>query len=122
MKGISKILIADDSDFMRLIIRNILNKEGITEIYDAIDGNEAIKKYVENNPDIVIMDLVMPNKSGLEAIDEIRKHDPNAKVIIVTALKKQSDFDEKKYDVSAYINKPFEHEELIRAVKDNINR
>ena len=117
-----KILIADDSEFMRNIIRNILIKQGINEIYDAKDGVECVKKYNENKPDLIFLDIMMPNKSGLEALKEIKKQDPQAKVVIISSLQKQKDFDEKKFGVSGYISKPFEEQDIIKAIKNNTNK
>lgn len=117
-----KILIADDSEFMRNMVRHILLNQGLYEIYEASDGIECVKKYKENKPDLVLMDIMMPNKTGIEALKEIKNYDSNAKIIIVTALQKQNDFDEKKFGICAYINKPFDNEVMIEAVNDALDK
>ena len=115
-----KILIVDDSEFMRNLIKNIIIKEGIKGVYEAADGIEAVKKYKENKPDLVFMDIMMPNKSGLEAIKEIKNQDPTAKIIIITSLREQKAYDEtENLGVNGYIVKPFIKDEIIKAIKEN---
>ncbi|MCK5289133.1 MAG: response regulator [Candidatus Omnitrophica bacterium] len=84
-----KILIVDDSPFMRRMLRDILEKEGYEVCGEAQNGKEAIDKYQELKPDIVTMDIVMPlvdNIDGIAAVREIIKIDPNAKQIICSAM------------------------------------
>ena len=115
-----RILIADDSAFMRNLIKSILTQAGINDIYEAADGNEAVKKYSENKPDMVFMDIMMPNKSGVEALKEIKTQDPTAKVIMVTSLREQKEYDEiTKFGIRGYIVKPFIKEDIINAIKEN---
>lgn len=116
-----KILIVDDSIFMRNIIKNIILNNGMYKIFEAADGVECLKKYTEHKPDLVFLDIMMPNKTGIEALKEIKKHDHKAKIVIVTTLQIQKDFDEIKYGVTGHINKPFEKEDIIKALKDNLN-
>lgn len=85
----TKVMIVDDSLFMRNHFAKLLSKNGY-EIITAGDGEEAIQVYGEQKPDVVLMDITMPRKTGLQAIDEIRESDPLAKIIVVTALDQRS--------------------------------
>lgn len=80
------LLIADDSLFMRTWLRNMLDNSMFQVITEARDGNEAIKKYKEFNPDIVLLDIIMPKVNGLTALKEIQQYDPKAKVIMCSAM------------------------------------
>ena len=77
-----RILVVDDAAFMRMMLSNILVKQGFIIAGEACDGNDAVAKYIELKPDIVTLDITMPNMDGLQAIKELKKIDPNAKVIM----------------------------------------
>jgi two-component system chemotaxis response regulator CheY len=77
-----RILIVDDTAFMRTTLKNIVESEGSHELYEAEDGFEAVKKYKIHRPDMVIMDISMPLMDGIEAVQHIRKFDPQADIII----------------------------------------
>jgi len=81
-----KILITDDVKLMRDIIQNALNEFGHFDILVAHNGNEAVELYKKHKPDLVTMDIVMEEKNGLEATQEITAFDPHAKIIIITSL------------------------------------
>ncbi|MFD2442589.1 response regulator [Bacillus sp. CGMCC 1.16607] len=80
------VLIADDSRFLRNLIKNILFKEGYELFIEASDGAYAVSLYKERNPDIVLLDLTMPNLNGIDALKRIIEFDPEAKVIICSAM------------------------------------
>jgi two-component system chemotaxis response regulator CheY len=82
------VLVVDDAAFMRMMIRDILAREGYV-IHEAVNGRDAVEKYLEIKPDIVTMDITMPEMSGLEALRLIREQDPGARVLVVSAMGQQ---------------------------------
>ncbi len=86
-----KILIVDDAAFMRHSLRSIIDKAGTFEVIgEAENGQMAIKKYKELGPDIVTMDITMPEMDGIQALKEIKKIDPNATIIMISAMGQES--------------------------------
>lgn len=82
----AKVMIVDDAAFMRVAIRNILVKNEFEVVADAENGAVAVEKYKEFKPDVVTMDITMPEMNGLDALKAIKAYDPNAKVVMVSAL------------------------------------
>jgi len=115
-----RVLIADDSEFMRNLLREIL--EGDFEIVgEAENGVEAVDLYNEHTPDIVMMDIVMPIRSGIEATDEITDENPDAKVIMCTSVGQEEKMKEAiKAGASGYITKPFQKPNVLEAINDVI--
>jgi two-component system, chemotaxis family, chemotaxis protein CheY len=85
-----RVLIVDDAAFMRISLRNILEKNGFEVIGEASNGLEAVDKYKTLKPDIVTMDITMPDMDGVEALTEIRKLDSSAKIVMISALGQES--------------------------------
>jgi two-component system chemotaxis response regulator CheY len=85
----AKIMIVDDAMFMRLMLRNIIVDMGFEEIFEAANGLEAIQIYKEQRPDIVTMDITMPDMDGYTAVTEIIKHYPDARIIMCSAVGQQ---------------------------------
>ncbi len=85
-----KVLICDDSILVRKKLTDILKSAGITAIFEAVNGVQAVEQYKSNNPDITFMDIVMPEKTGLEALEEIKAFDSNAKVVMASTIGTQS--------------------------------
>ena len=85
-----KVLIVDDAAFMRKMLGDILKKNGYEIIGEAQNGNEAVEKYKELQPDIVTMDITMPEKDGIEALIEIMTEFPNANIVMCSAMGQQS--------------------------------
>lgn len=113
-----KILLADDAAFMRMMIKSALAKAGYTEICEASDGAEAVKVYQAEKPDLVFMDITMPNMNGLEALKEIRNVDPNAAVVMCSAMGQESMvIDAIKSGARDFIVKPFKPERIIETAQ-----
>ena len=80
------ILISDDAAFMRMMLKDIMKRIGYSEVYEAENGKKAIEKYIEFKPDLVFMDITMPEMDGIEALKRIIAHDKNAAVIMCAAI------------------------------------
>ena len=112
-----KIMLVDDAAFMRMMVKNALTKSGYDNIIEAQDGAEAVKKYDEENPDMVIMDITMPNMDGLQALKKIRENDPNAKIVMCTAMGQEGMVvDAIKSGAKDFIVKPFNAERIVQTV------
>ncbi len=110
-----RVLIIDDAAFMRLAIRRMLEKHGFEIVGEAENGNVGIKKYLELMPEIVTMDITMPELGGIEALKAILQHDPKAKVIIVSAMGQEEMVREAvMYGAKTFIVKPIIEEHLVR--------
>ena len=84
------ILICDDAAFMRMMIKDILTKNGYTVIGEAENGLRAVEKYNELNPDLVLMDITMPEMDGIQALKKIKENDSSASVIMCSAMGQQA--------------------------------
>lgn len=113
-----KILIVDDAAFMRMMIRDTLKKNGYEDIIEASDGEIAVESYKTENPDLVIMDITMPNKNGLEALKEIREFDTNAKIVMCSAMGQESMVVEAiRNGARDFIVKPFKADRVLKTVQ-----
>ena len=113
-----KVLIVDDSAFMRKILSNIISKETNLDIIEAIDGEEAITAYKSKKPEIVLLDIIMENKDGIEALKEIIKIDKKAKVIMVSAVGQEQMVREAlKCGARDFIVKPFDSKKVADTIK-----
>ncbi|WP_369900277.1 response regulator [Bacillus manliponensis] len=113
-----KILVVDDAMFMRTMIKNLLKSSSDFEVIgEAENGLEAIEKYKELKPDIVTLDITMPEMDGLEALKEIIGIDANAKVVICSAMGQQGMvLDAIKSGAKDFIVKPFQADRVIEAL------
>lgn len=112
-----RVLIVDDASFMRMSIKNMLANYDFEVVGEAENGVMAIEKYKELQPDIVTMDITMPEMDGLEALREIKKIDPGASVVMVSALGQEARMKEAIiYGAKGFIVKPFKEEMLISAI------
>lgn len=112
------ILIVDDASFMRMMIKDILSKNGFTILGEAENGLKAIEKYKELNPDLVIMDITMPEMDGIQAVKEIKKINNNAKIIMCSAMGQQAMVIEAiQAGAKDFIVKPFQADRVVEAVK-----
>lgn len=109
-----RLLVVDDAFLMRKMIRDVAAEAGWQVAGEAKNGLEAIALYDELRPDLVTMDVVMPRMGGLEALCQIRQRDPNAQVVMVTALdQKQTLMESIRHGAIDFIVKPFERERII---------
>ena len=114
----AEVLIVDDAAFMRLTIRQMLESHGHSVAAEASNGLEAVWRYKEVKPDVVILDLTMPEMNGLDALDHIREHDPKAKVIVCTAMGQHTMVAQAiEKGAKDFIVKPFEVGRLIAAIE-----
>ena len=112
------ILICDDAAFMRMMIKDILTKNGYNVAGEAENGMKAVEKFKEVNPDLVLMDITMPEMDGIQALKEIQKLDGGAKVIMCSAMGQQAMVIESiQAGAKDFIVKPFQAERVIEAVK-----
>ena len=114
----AKILIVDDSKTSRKFLRNMLEEANHEIVAEAVNGEDAIEKFKEFNPDIVTMDITMPIKDGIDAVKDIIELDPTAKVIMVTAAGQKSNMVEAlKRGAADFIQKPFESEVILNTIE-----
>ena len=112
-----RVLVVDDAAFMRMAIKRILDGNGFEVIGEAENGAIAIKKYRELKPDIVTMDITMPEMTGLEALKSIRAFDPEAKVIMVSAMGQEGMVRETiMLGAKSFIIKPFKNDHVIQTL------
>ena len=115
----AKILIVDDAAFMRMMIRENLKKAGYSEFAEAGDGNEALRQYDQVRPDLVLLDITMPIKDGITALQEIREKDQGAKVIMCSAMGQENMVVESiRLGALDFIVKPFKPERLLQTVRN----
>jgi two-component system chemotaxis response regulator CheY len=115
----AKILIVDDAAFMRMMVKENLKKSGYTEFAEAGNGEEALAQYAQIRPDLVLLDITMPVKDGITALQEIKAQDPNAKVVMCSAMGQENMVIEAvKLGALDFIVKPFKPERLLQTVKN----
>jgi len=118
MSDKKRVLIADDSQFMRNSLKTILEKCDCEVIAMAENGAQAVSKYKELKPDLVTLDIVMPQLNGFETLKMLRVLDPNVKVIMVTSISSQEDVLKcKDLGANYYLIKPFEETKVIETIK-----
>ena len=110
-----KVLICDDSILVRKKMSGILKAAGITEIYDAKDGVQAVEQYKAHNPDLTFMDIVMPEKTGIEALREIKEYNPAAKVVMASTVGTQSNLtDAITAGAFEFLQKPVQDDDVYK--------
>lgn len=110
-----KILIADDSSFMRNVIKGILQKAGFSNFAEAADGQEATQKIADEQPGLILLDIIMPLKTGLEVLESVGAKIP---VIMISAVGQEGIIAEAKAKgAKGYIVKPFDSEQVLKEVK-----
>lgn len=113
-----KVLLVDDNALTRYTIKSLLEKLGHEVVAEAEDGAAAVKLYGETKPDVVFLDLILPGRSGVEILGDLRALDPAARVVVVTAVE-QDEIDRRLSDkgVSAILRKPFSFEDFKTLMK-----
>ncbi|MEG6523231.1 response regulator [Desulfotomaculum sp. 1211_IL3151] len=112
----AKILIVDDAMFMRKALRNMLERNGFEVVDEAENGAMGVEKYKKCRPDLVTMDITMPEMTGIDALKAIKAYDPQAKVIMVSAMGQESFVKEAVLSgAKSFIVKPFKEEFIIKA-------
>ncbi|KZL91279.1 response regulator [Clostridium magnum] len=114
----SKVLIVDDAAFMRMMLKDILEKNGFEVIGEASNGVKAVELYQNVRPDIVTMDITMPDMDGIEAVKKIKAIDSTAKIIMCSAMGQQNMVMEAiKAGARDFIVKPFQGDRVVEAIK-----
>ncbi len=114
-----RILIVDDSIVSRKMLRKLFETEGFEVAGEAINGKEGYEQFIKLSPDVVTMDITMPEMNGIESMRLIKEHDPNAKIILLTAagqLEKKAEADE--LGAVAYLTKPYDNQDIISAINN----
>lgn len=113
-----KVLIVDDAAFMRMMLKDILTKNGYEVIGEAPNGLKAVEMYKADKPDVVTMDITMPEMDGIEALKAIKEVDPAATVIMCSAMGQQAMVMEAiKSGAKDFIVKPFQPDRVIESFK-----
>ncbi|WP_088005936.1 response regulator [Indiicoccus explosivorum] len=116
-----RILVVDDAAFMRMMIKDILTKNGFEVVGEAADGQQAIEKYSELKPDLVTMDITMPEMDGISSLKGIKAQDPSAVVIMCSAMGQQAMvIDAIQAGAKDFIVKPFQADRVIEAIQKAI--
>lgn len=113
-----KVLIVDDAAFMRMMIKDILSKNGFEVVGEAENGAKAVEKWTELRPDLTTMDITMPEMDGITAVKQIKKLDPAAKVIMCSAMGQQAMVIEAiQSGARDFIVKPFQPDRVLEAIR-----
>lgn len=118
----NRVLIVDDAAFMRMMLKDILNKNGYDVCGEAGNGNEALDKYKELKPDLVTLDITMPEKDGISALKDIRAFDSNAKCIMCSAMGQQTMVIKAiQSGAKDFIVKPFQADRVLESIRKVLN-
>jgi two-component system chemotaxis response regulator CheY len=114
-----KVLIVDDAAFMRMAIRKVLEKNGFEVVGEAENGDVGVEKYKQYKPDIVTMDITMPEKTGIEALKEIRNFDSEANVVMVSAMGQEAMVREAIMNgAKSFIVKPYKEDHIVQTLNN----
>lgn len=113
-----KIMLVDDAAFMRTTIKNCLTKAGYENLLEASDGQQAVETYQKEKPDLVIMDITMPNMDGIQALQAIKASDPSAKVVMCSAMGQETMVVQAiQLGALDFIVKPFKPDRILKTVE-----
>ena len=114
----TRVLVADDASFMRQMIRDIIDQEGFEVVGEAADGVEVVEKFTELQPDVVMMDIVMPKRSGIDAVKAIMEIAPTAQIVMCSALGQETLVMEAiQAGAKDFIVKPFKPDAVIATLQ-----
>ena len=117
----TRVLVVDDAAFMRMMVKDILSKNGYEIVGEAENGMKALEKYQELKPDLVTMDITMPEMDGITAVKEIKKVDPAAKVVMCSAMGQQAMVIEAiQAGARDFIVKPFQADRVLEAIREAV--
>ena len=117
----AKVMIADDSDAIRLVLKDIMAIGEHEVVSEAVDGADAVAKYDETNPDILLLDLAMPQKDGLTVVKEITAKHPDAKIILITASEDQNIINQcLSAGAKTFVSKPFNFDNVLKIIADTV--
>ena len=113
-----RVLVVDDAAFMRMMVKDILSKNGYEVVGEAENGMKAVEKFAELRPDLVTMDITMPEMDGISAVKAIKKIDPKAKIVMCSAMGQQAMVIEAiQAGARDFIVKPFQADRVLEAVR-----
>ncbi len=119
----ARVLIADDASFMRHMIREIIEPEGFEVVGEATDGIEAVEQFSAHHPDLVTMDIVMPKRSGIDAVKGILEADAGARVVMCSALGQEALVMEAlQAGAKDFIVKPFKPEQVLATLQKALEK
>ncbi len=114
-------MVADDSDAIRLVLQDILSIGKHEIVAEATNGVEAVERFSQANPDVLLLDLAMPKKDGLTVVKEVMGKHPNAKIILITASDNQNIINEcLRAGASAFISKPFDFDYVLKLIEETL--
>ncbi|MEZ4388438.1 MAG: response regulator [Candidatus Krumholzibacteriia bacterium] len=112
------VIIADDAQFMRVMLRDILDDLGYRVVAEAVDGRQAVARYLEHTPDLVMLDITMPDIDGVEACRQILAHEPSARIVMISALgQKDEVLAAVRAGAEDFVIKPFESERVEETLR-----
>ncbi|MGD8190490.1 response regulator [Brevibacillus ginsengisoli] len=118
----AKIIVADDVSFMRLMLKNVLEDAGYLVVAEANNGEEAVRKFKQYSPDLIIMDITMPKLDGIKAMLEIKKVDPTARVIMCTTMAQRPIVIHAiRCGADDFLVKPIQRENVLKAIEKVLN-
>lgn len=118
----ARVMIAEDSPATRMVLKDALEIGHHEVVAEAIDGIETLEKFGMTNPDILLLDVAMPKKDGMSALEEIISSNPDAKIIMITADENFSTIHKSaEAGVQAYIVKPFNFDDVLKAIAMALN-
>ena len=117
-----RILIVDDSFYMRTMLKNVLTDAGYEVVGEAANGQQAIEMAAATKPDLITLDVILPDNTGLDVLKGIRENDPDVKVVMCSAVGQEVIVNEAlESGASAYIVKPFSEEKVLEIVGSALN-